>query len=96
MTDKTKKITAVALLALLIGSLLIRVHLYRKVVYGYQRLTETTDITERAKITKSNERIVGRAHYPYDRLERRPYFPRFWDEYNDYGIMALYNDRIED
>ena len=85
--------TAATMIAVYI-SMAVRTTTYRKVIYSYQRLTETTDTEERRRLQSEIERRVGRAHYPYDRLPERPRYINFWGEYNGYGTTTyLYNDK---
>lgn len=62
---------------------------YRKVIFDYQRMTETNDYKERAALRQSIERRVGRPNTPWYDLDKAPRYLHFWDEYNLYSNAQL-------
>lgn len=62
---------------------------YRKVIFDYQRMTETTDSAKRAALRRNIESKVGRPNTPWYDLDKAPRYLHFWDEYNLYSNAQL-------
>lgn len=78
---------ATALLVIVIFSLYSRAVSYRKVIYRMQGMADHPAQVD--SLRSRNDRVVGRANYPWYKLEKTPRYKHFWDDYNTLDIYQL-------